>query len=147
VRRFVVDIAPLRASRDLRFLIAGELVAGLGTQAVLVALPFQLYVETRSAFLTGLLGAVELVPLVSMSLLGGAAADRFDRRMMLLLVQIGLIAAPAALAAITFPARRRSGRSTSSAACSRGSTPSRTSCGRRSSPISSSRRCCAPRSR
>jgi MFS family permease len=102
VRRFVVDIAPLRASRDLRFLIAGELVAGLGTQAVLVALPFQIYLETRSAFLTGLLGAVELVPLVAMSLLGGAAADRFDRRILLLLVQIGLIAAPAALAAITF---------------------------------------------
>ena len=37
-----------------------------------------------------------------MSLLGGAIADRFDRRMLLLLVQISLIAAPAGLAAITF---------------------------------------------
>jgi MFS family permease len=100
--RFVIDLSPLRASRDLRLLIAGELVSGLGTQAVLVALPFQIYLETRSAFLTGLLGAVELIPLVAMSLLGGAIADRFDRRMLLLLVQIGLVLAPAGLAAITF---------------------------------------------
>jgi MFS family permease len=100
--RFVLDLSPLRASRDLRLLIFGELVSGFGTQAVLVALPFQIYLETGSAFLTGLLGAVELVPLIAMSLLGGAIADRFDRRMLLLLVQIGLIAAPAGLAAITF---------------------------------------------
>ena len=100
--RFVIDVTPLRASRDLRLLIIGELISGFGTQAVLVALPFQLYLETGSAFLTGLLGAVELVPLIAMSLLGGAVADRFDRRTLLLLVQIGLIAAPAGLAAITY---------------------------------------------
>ncbi len=100
--RFVIDVSPLRASRDLRLLIFGELVSGFGTQAVLVALPFQIYLETKSAFLTGLLGAVELIPLIAMSLLGGAIADRFDRRKLLLLVQIGLIAAPAGLAAVTF---------------------------------------------
>jgi MFS family permease len=100
--RFVIDLTPLRASRDLRLLIGGEIVSGLGTQAVLVALPFQIYLETGSAFLTGLLGAVELVPLIAMSLLGGAIADRFDRRRLLLLVQIGLVAAPAGLAVITF---------------------------------------------
>jgi MFS family permease len=100
--RFVIDLSPLRASRDLRLLIGGEIVSGLGTQAVLVALPFQIYLETGSAFLTGLLGAVELVPLIAMSLLGGAIADRFDRRRLLLLVQIGLVAAPAGLAVITF---------------------------------------------
>jgi hypothetical protein len=38
-----------------------QLLTGLGTQAALVALPFQLYIQTRSAFLTGLLGAVVIV--------------------------------------------------------------------------------------
>ena len=64
--RIAVDTSPLRESRDLRLLIAGTVVSGLGTQATLVALPYQLYVETRSPFLTGLHGAVEIVPLVSM---------------------------------------------------------------------------------
>src|SRR3954447_6886615 len=64
-----IDLSPLRASRDLRLLVAGNLVSGLGTQAALVALPFQVYTQTHSAFLTGLLGLVELLPLVTMALL------------------------------------------------------------------------------
>ena len=101
-RRLAVDLTPLRASRDLRLLIGGNLVSGLGTQAALVALPYQLYVETRSAFLTGLLGAVELVPLIVLTLLGGALADRHDRRRLLLVVQVALVACAAALAALTY---------------------------------------------
>jgi MFS family permease len=100
--RIAVDVAPLRASRDLRLLVLGNFVSGLGTQAALVALPYQLYVETGSAFLTGLLGAVELIPLVAMALLGGALADRHDRRRLLLVDQIGLVAVAGALAACTF---------------------------------------------
>ena len=89
--RLAVDITPLRESRDLRLLVLGNVVSGLGTQAALVALPYQIYVETGSAFLTGLLGAVELIPLVAMALLGGALADRRDRRQLLLLDQIALV--------------------------------------------------------
>ena len=77
----------------------GNFVSGLGTQAALVALPYQVYVQTESALLTGLLGAVELGPLVAMALLGGALADRSDRRRLLLLDQIGLVAVAAALCA------------------------------------------------
>ncbi len=98
----MVDLEPLRASRDLRLLVLGNFVSGLGTQAALVALPYQLYVQTGSAFLTGLLGAVELIPLVTMALLGGAIADRADRRRVLLLDQIALVACSAALAALAF---------------------------------------------
>src|SRR3954449_5016256 len=100
--RVMVDLEPLRASRDLRLLVLGNFVSGLGTQAALVALPYQLYVQTGSAFLTGLLGAVELVPLVTMALLGGAIADRADRRRVLLLDQIALVACSATLAALAF---------------------------------------------
>ena len=102
MRPIAVDISSLRASRDLRLLVLGNLVSGLGTQAALVALPYQLYVETGSAFLTGLLGAVELAPLISMALLGGAIADRFDRRKLLLLDQIALVATAGGLAALAF---------------------------------------------
>jgi MFS family permease len=100
--RIAVDATPLRESRDLRLLIGGDVVAGLATQAALVALPYQVYVETKSAFLTGLLGAIELVPLVAMALLGGALADRHDRRRLLLIDQVGLAACSAALAALAF---------------------------------------------
>jgi MFS family permease len=101
-RRLIVDLEPVRASRDLRLLLGGEFVSGLGTQAALVALPYQVYTQTGSAFLTGLLGAVELVPLVASALLGGAIADRMDRRRLLLLVQIALVLSAGALAALAF---------------------------------------------
>lgn len=87
-----MDTRPLRESRDFRLLTAGSLVTGLGTQATLVALPYQVYVITGSAFLTGLLGAAELVPLAAGALYGGALADRFDRRRMLLVCQLALVA-------------------------------------------------------
>jgi MFS family permease len=97
--RIALDLAPLRASRDLRLLLTGEFLTGLGTQAALVALPYQIYTQTGSALLTGLLGAVELGPLVAAALLGGAIADRMDRRRLLVGVQAGLVAAAATLAA------------------------------------------------
>jgi MFS family permease len=97
--RITVDLTALRASPELRWLVLGNFVSGLGTQAGLVALPYQIYIETRSALLTGLLGLAELGPLVTMALLGGALADRMDRRRLLALDQIGLVAIPAALCA------------------------------------------------
>jgi MFS family permease len=100
--KIAADTAALRESRDFRLLTLGAIVTGLGTQAALVALPYQVYVQTRSAFLTGLLGLVELAPLVTASLLGGALADRSDRRQLLLVTQVALVAGAAALAAAAF---------------------------------------------
>ncbi|MGX6449571.1 MFS transporter, partial [Patulibacter sp. S7RM1-6] len=97
-----MDLSPLRASRDLRLIVLGSTLTGLGTQATLVALPYQLYVQTHSPAQTGLLGAFELVPLVAMSLYGGALADRVDRRRLLLLVQVALVLLSGALAAGAF---------------------------------------------
>ncbi len=99
--KLIPDLSSLRASRDLRLVVLGNFVSGMGTQATLVALPYQLYIETHSAFLVGLLGAAELLPLVCTALLGGAIADRMDRRTLLLIDQIGLVITPALLALAT----------------------------------------------
>jgi MFS family permease len=99
IARIAVDTRGFRESRDFRLLTIGSTVTGLGTQAALVALPYQVYVISRSAFLTGLLGLVELGPLIVLSLFGGALADRFDRRRLLLLAQIALVLVASGLAA------------------------------------------------
>src|SRR3954451_1858880 len=93
------DTTALRESRELRSLVLGNFISGMGTQASLVALPYQLYVQTGSPFLTGLLGAAELGPLVVMALLGGALAGRVDRRRLLLVDQFGLVAIAGTLCA------------------------------------------------
>jgi MFS family permease len=100
--RIAVDTSALKASRDFRLLAIGNFITGLGTQATLVALPYQVYVQTRSPLLTGLLGAVELLPIATMSLYGGALADRMDRRRLLLVDQLALVAISAALCAGAF---------------------------------------------
>ena len=88
LRGVAVDTTALRESRDYRVLVIGGLISGIGTQVTLVALPFQIYVLTSSSFLVGLLGLVELVPLVVVALLGGTLADRMDRRRLLLISQV-----------------------------------------------------------
>ena len=97
----VVDVQPLRESRDFRLVTLGAVITGLGSQAALVALPYQVFVITGSAFLTGLIGLAELGPLVVASLFGGALADRLERRRLLLLCQFALVAVAAALAVAT----------------------------------------------
>jgi MFS family permease len=98
LRHLALDLTALRASRDFRLLFAGQVVSNLGTQAALVALPFQIFVISHSAALVGLLGAFELGPMIVVSLLGGALADRVDRRRQLAVAQLGVIAAATALA-------------------------------------------------
>src|SRR5215216_5483771 len=97
-RRIAVDL------RNLRLLITGELISGLGSQAALVAIPFQIYTLTHSPALVGLLGIVELIPIVICSLFAGAIADRVERRRLMFGAQLAIAASAASLAAISFAA-------------------------------------------
>lgn len=101
LKRVAVDITPLRESRDFRLLITGQVISSLGTQIALVALPVQIFLLSHSPLLVGLLGAFELAPTIAVSLLGGALADRLDRRKILIAAQAGVIAAACALAAVS----------------------------------------------
>ena len=101
-RSLTLDVRPMRESRDYRLLLLGTIVTGLGTQAALVALPYQVYVITHKPVLVGLLGLVELGPLVTASLFGGALADRLDRRLLLLVYQLALVGVAGGLAAASF---------------------------------------------
>jgi MFS family permease len=75
-----VDVTPLRVSGDFRLLWLSQFVSWSGRQTVLVAMPFQVYVLTHSSFAVGLLGLVQLLPIIIAGLYGGGLADRFDRR-------------------------------------------------------------------
>lgn len=64
----------------------------------MVAAPYQVYVVTESSLAVGLLGLIQLGPLIVGSLIGGALADAHDRRRLLLVAQILLAATTAGLA-------------------------------------------------
>src|SRR5215472_4540390 len=91
------DLTPLRTSRDFRLLYASRTVTALGTDATEVALLIQARQLTGSTFAVGLLGAVELVPLVVFGLYGGVLADRFDGRRLSVACEAGLACCAAVL--------------------------------------------------
>ncbi|MFS2294910.1 MAG: MFS transporter [Actinomadura sp.] len=68
-----------------RRLWLGQGVSFVGFQVTAVAVPVQVYDMTGSSFWVGVLGFVNLVPLIVFGLWGGAVADHMDRRRLLFL--------------------------------------------------------------
>src|SRR5581483_5558864 len=89
--RFVLDTRPLRR-RDFRNLWLGQMISTVGSEIAVVAVPYEVYTETHSTALVGLLGLASLVPLLVVPLVGGAIADAHDRRAVLLRTETGLAA-------------------------------------------------------
>jgi len=97
-RRLLVDISPLRESRDFRLLFFGQGISWVGRQMTMVAIPIQVYRLTHSSLAVGMTGLASLVPLVVMSMAGGAIADAIDRRKVVAVTQLLLAATSMGLA-------------------------------------------------
>lgn len=94
----LVDITPLRESRDFRLIWLSQLATTGGRQVVLVAVPYQVYLLTHSSLAVGLLGLFQAAPIIIAGLYGGALADRFDRRRLQLIGKAAVAATSTALA-------------------------------------------------
>ena len=90
VTSWFADTRPLR-DPHFRRLWTANIVTVVGAQLTVVAVPAQIYAETGSSAYVGLTGVFGLVPLVVFGLWGGALADVFDRRTLLVCTTIGLI--------------------------------------------------------
>jgi MFS family permease len=87
--RWRIDVRPLRESRDFRTIFLAGVVTYLGSMFTFVAIPLQAQQLTGSFIVVGLLGVVEVVPLIVFGLWGGALADHVDRRRLILLTELG----------------------------------------------------------
>lgn len=94
----ILDLSPLRKHRDYRLLFAGQLVSFFGSMITYVAVPYQVYEMTKSSLVVGMLGAVQLAPLLFFALWGGAYADSMDRRRLLIVSEILMAGGSLALA-------------------------------------------------
>lgn len=88
-------------NRDFRLFWGAELISVLGTQVQRVAIIWQVYDLTGSAFQLGLLGLFRFLPVLVFGLIGGVIADQRDRRQTLLFTQVVLLATSAVLAGFT----------------------------------------------
>ena len=80
--KFAIDLTPLKKYPDFRNLWTAGLISYIGSMITYVAMPFQLKELTGSYLAVGLLGAVEIIPLILFGLYGGVLADSVDRKKM-----------------------------------------------------------------
>jgi len=100
--RLFADIGPLRDSPDFRRLWAGTTLSAVGGALTMFAVPLQVYDITRSPLAVGAIGVAQLIPTITIGLLGGALADAVDRRKLVLAVSGCSAAVSAGLAAQAF---------------------------------------------
>lgn len=85
-----IDLSPLKKNQNFRYLYLGQLISFFGTMITLVALPYQVYALTGSTLKVGLLGIVELGPLLLCAFVGGTLADTVDRKKLLIYAEIAM---------------------------------------------------------
>lgn len=78
-----IDFSPLKKYPDFRRLWLAGLISYFGSMFTYVALPFQVKELTGSYLAVGLIGLVEITPLVIFGLYGGVLADHMDRKKMI----------------------------------------------------------------
>lgn len=87
--------------RDFRLLITGRFIAQLGEMMVSVGVGWELYERTGDAFALGLVGLVQVVPVILLSVPGGYIVDRYNRKHIALISQVVLIVCSLALTVIS----------------------------------------------
>jgi MFS family permease len=85
----LLDLSPLKASRDYRLLFFGQLVSFFGSMMTFIVVPWQMYQLTGSNAMVGYISIAEFVPMFALAFVGGALADFLDKRKMLRYTEIG----------------------------------------------------------
>ena len=85
---FVIDLAPLKKSKDFSLLWAAGLISYFGSMITYVAVPFQIKELTGSYVAVAISGLVEIVPLIIFGLYGGVLADAIDRKKLIWVTEL-----------------------------------------------------------
>ena len=92
-------------NRDFDLYWSGVVLSQIGTRGTVAASLYQVYDLTGSIAYTGLVGVGQAVALLLLSPLGGALADRYDRRRLLQAAQSVSLVVALALAVLTLSGR------------------------------------------
>src|SRR5215212_3949820 len=93
----LLDLSPLRVSRDYRLLFLGQLVSFFGSMMTFIVVPWQMFQITGSSAMVGYIALAEFVPMFTLAFVGGALADYVDKRKLFRITEIGQTALTAVL--------------------------------------------------
>jgi len=85
---FVENVVPTRLGPSFRWLLSGTIVNNAGDGVVVAAGPLLVASLTTDPFLVSLAVMSEYLPVLVFGVLGGAAADRFNRRRMVIVANL-----------------------------------------------------------
>jgi len=88
--------------RDFRLLEAGRFITTFGSEMLTFAIGWELWIRTNSALALGMVGLVQVVPILILSLPAGHVADQHNRRRIVIITEIGLAFCALGLAALSF---------------------------------------------
>ena len=97
MRKYAIDLTPIKKYRDFKLLFTAGLFSYFGSMITFVALPFQVKELTGSFWAVGLIGIVEIIPLIVFGLYGGVLADYLDRKKMIWFTEFGTLIATSIL--------------------------------------------------
>jgi MFS family permease len=88
--------------RDFRLLEAGRFITTFGSEMLTFAIGWELWIRTNSALALGMVGLVQVVPILLLSLPAGHVADQYNRRRIVVITEIGLSFCALGLAGLSY---------------------------------------------
>src|SRR5512138_116469 len=72
-------------NRDFRLLLTGRFITSFANEMLSFAIGWELWLRTHQAFVLGMVGLVQVIPVILLSLPAGHVADQFNRKRIVLI--------------------------------------------------------------
>ena len=76
--------------RDYRLLLIGRFITGFGNEMLTFAISWEIWLRTQSAFALGMVGLVQIVPVILLSLPAGHVADQYNRKRIVIISELSI---------------------------------------------------------
>jgi len=93
--------APLRF-RDYRLLLTGRFISTFANEMLTFAIGWELWLRTHSALALGMVGLVQVIPVLLLSLPAGHVADQYNRRRLVIVTELAIALCVIGLAWLSF---------------------------------------------
>jgi MFS family permease len=87
---------------DFRLLLIGRFIASFGNQMLSFAIGWELWLRTHDPFALGLVGLVQVIPVILLSLPAGHVADQYNRKHIVFITQVLFSLCSLGLALLSF---------------------------------------------
>src|SRR5574339_370186 len=75
-------------NRDFRLLLTGRFITSFGNEMLSFAIGWELWLRTQEAFVLGMVGLVQVIPVILLSLPAGHVADQYNRKRIVLITEL-----------------------------------------------------------